>query len=202
MIPRFLGRHELTPAHQRAIFAALVSVLLALAACSSAPNPPSSAAPQDASVPPNATPLAETLVPSPTPPQYPWTDENAVMSGLCFESVYDAAGRTFVILDDRDLQRLFDLADSSQLCRHPVQRGSFDFSGERFLMGLWSRAVGCTARHDVTSVTRDDVARTYIINLRLVVEPGCDYELVRPFWIGLSDLTGYDVRLLVEQPAA
>lgn len=180
----------------------MVGILLTIAACSPAPNPPSSAAPQDVSIPPNATPLTETLVPSPTPPQYPWTDENAVMSGLCFESVNDAAGRTFVILDDRDLQRLFDLADSSQLCRHPVQRGSFDFAGGRFLMGLWSRAVGCTARHDVLGITRDDVAHTYIINLRLVVEPGCDYELVRPFWIGLSDLDGYDVRLLVEQPAA
>ena len=124
------------------------------------------------------------------------------MSGLCFESVNDAAERTFVVLDDRDLQRLYDLADSSQLCRHPVQRGSFDFSNNRFLMGLWSRAVGCNARHEVSSITRDDVARTFIINLRLVIESGCDYELVRPFWIGLSDLSGYDVRLLVEQPAA
>lgn len=202
MIPRFRGRHELTPAHKFTIFAALVWVLFALAACSPTPNPPSSAAPQDAGIPPGATQSAETLIPSPTPPQYPWTDESDVMSGLCFESVNDAAGRTFVILDDRDLQRLFDLADNSQLCRHPIQRGSFDFADGRFLMGLWSRAVGCAAHHEVSGITRDDVAHTFIISLQLVVEPGCNYELVRPFWIGLSDLSGYDVRLLVDQPAA
>ena len=137
-------------------------------------------------------------MPAPTQSQYPWTDENAVMSGLCFESVYDAAGRTFAILSDGDLQRFFDLADHSQLCRHPVGRGSFDFEGDRLLIGLWSKAVGCTAHHEVSRVNRDDVARTFIVSLRLVVETGCDYELVRPFWIGLSDLPGYDVRLLVQ----
>lgn len=175
---------------------ALVWAVVALAACTPAPSPPSSTAPQNATMQP-----AETIVPSPTPPQYPWTDENAVMSGLCFESVNDAAGRTFIILDDRDLQRLFDLADNSQLCRHPVQRGSFDFADGRFLIGLWSKAVGCAARHEVRDITRDDVAHTYIINLRLVVVPGCDYELVRPFWVGVSDLSGYDVRVLVDGTA-
>ncbi len=121
------------------------------------------------------------------------------MSGLCFESVADAAGQTFVIRSADELTRFYDLADNSQLCRHLVERTIVDFSGGRMLVGLWSKAVGCKARHDVINVQRDDVARTYIIHLRLVVETGCPYELVRPFWIGLSGLADYDVRLLVEE---
>jgi hypothetical protein len=119
------------------------------------------------------------------------------MSGLCFESVADAAGRTFVIRSADELAQFYDLADESELCRRPVRRASFDFSGGRVLAGLWSRAVGCTARHEVTAVQRDDTARAFVIALRLVVEGGCDYELVRPFWIGLSGVSGYDVRLMV-----
>lgn len=121
------------------------------------------------------------------------------MSGLCFESVYDAAERTFVIRSDAELTAFFDLADNSALCRHPVQRSSFDFTGGRLLIGLWSKALGCSAQHEVTNIQRDDVAKIYAISLRLVVQIGCNYELVRPFWIGLSDLSGYDVRLLVQR---
>jgi hypothetical protein len=134
----------------------------------------------------------------PTATLYPWTDASDMMSGLCFEAVYDAAGRTFVIRNADELTQLYDLADNSKLCRRPVRRASFDFSGDRFLAGLWSRAVGCAAQHEVVNINRDDTARTYTVTLRLVVEGDCNYELVRPFWIGLSGVSGYDVRLVVQ----
>jgi hypothetical protein len=120
------------------------------------------------------------------------------MNGLCFESVYDAAGRTFVIRSADELAQFYDLADNSQLCRRPVRRASFDFSGDRILVGMWSRAVGCTAQHRVVSTIRDDQARTVLITLRLMVEGVCNYELVRPFWISLSGVAEYDVRLVVQ----
>jgi hypothetical protein len=47
-------------------------------------------------------------------------------------------------------------------------------------------------------VARDEVARTYVVSLRLVIEGNCGYDLVRPFWIGLSGLAGYDIRLRVQ----
>jgi hypothetical protein len=143
-------------------------------------------------------PATAALPPTPTTSPYPWTDENAIMSGMCFESVNDAAGRTFVLRSPEDLLHFYDLADHSELCRHPVARSRFDFSDGRILAGLWSRGQGCTARHDVEGVTRDDTARTLFIFLKLVVEGNCDYELVRPFWIGLSSVSGYDVQFVVE----
>jgi hypothetical protein len=112
--------------------------------------------------------------------------------------VADAAGQTFVIRSADELTRFYDLADNSTLCRHPVERAVVNFSNGGVLAGLWSRAVGCKSRHDVISIERDDVAHTYVVRLRLVVEAGCSYELVRPFWIGLSGMADYDVRLLVE----
>ncbi len=178
MIPRFPFRNELTRVERRIFFVLLILFFTGLTACA-----PSTATPQ--SITPAAT-------------AYPWTDANAVMSGLCFEAVYDAAGRTFVIHNADELSQLYDLADHSQLCRHPVQRASFDFSGGNILVGLWSRAVGCNAHHDLISVRRDDAARTYAINLRLVVEGICNYELVRPFWVGLSGVSDYDVSLRVQ----
>lgn len=134
----------------------------------------------------------------PLPTETPlWADAARVMNGLCFEAVNDAAGRAFVIRSEAELTEFYDLADHSELCRRPVRRESFDFSGGRTLVGVWSRGVGCTARHEVTSARRDDVARTYSITLRLLVEGSCAYELVRPFWIALDDVAGYDIRLLV-----
>lgn len=194
MIPRFQGGNELKGIEFHRFFRSALLLLAFLTACTSLPL----------GVPPTETgtvgaPTASALPSAtPTPSIYPWTDESAVMNGLCFESVYDAVGRTFVIQSDAELTAFYDLADNSDLCRRPVERKRFDFTGGRLLIGLWSRTIGCTARHEVTNIQRDDVARIYAISLRLVAELGCNYELVRPFWIGLSDLSGYDVRLLVQ----
>ena len=138
------------------------------------------------------------IPPPPSPTPLPWTDAADVMSGLCFESVYDAAQQLFVIRSPEELTQFYDLADESELCRRPVRRADFDFSGGRILAGTWSRAIGCTARHEVTAVQRDDTEQTFVIALRLVVEGDCNYELVRPFWIALDGIPDYDVRMTVQ----
>lgn len=128
---------------------------------------------------------------------YPWTDETSIMQGLCFESIYDAAGQVFIFRVPEALTNLYDLADSSGLCSHPITRGTFDFSEGRILAGTWSRGRGCSAHHEITDIRQDDVAMIYAISVRLVTEGTCNYELVRPFWIGIHGKADYDVRLLI-----
>lgn len=151
---------------------------------------------------PTATPFPvptdlSTPPPEGTPLPYLLIDANPVMSGICFESVYDAAGRTFVLRSADDLTRLFNESDNSGYCRHPATRGTFDFSGGRAIIGTWSRGRGCDAHHNISGVSIDDVARTFIIRAELVVEGTCPYELVRPLWLGVTGYSDYDIRLLV-----
>jgi hypothetical protein len=146
------------------------------------------------SLPPTTTP-AQTFTPSP----YPWTDENAVMGGICFEAALDASGELFVLRNAANLIEFYDLADNSQFCRRPVTRYPFDFSDGPVLAGLWSSGRGCTARHDVLDVQRDDAEKTLMIRLRFVTEGDCNYELVQPFWIGLAGMQAYEIEVVVEQ---
>lgn len=155
----------------------------------------------------------ELIVPSPLPavtqpafpvptaftptPAYPWTDETAVMNGICFEAARDAAGQVFVLRSPDEHIRFYEQADASELCRQPVTRVPFDFSGGRVLAGLWSAGTGCTARHDVIGIARDDAARSLTIQLRFVTEGVCNYELVRPFWIGLDGVSDYAINVVV-----
>jgi hypothetical protein len=180
----------------RAVLLALAA--LALVACSR--DFPPTPTPTPLGPTPTAPESARTLVYSamtPTPWLYPWTDESVTMSGICFESAQDAAGRTFVIRSAEALRGFFDLADNSELCSQPVRRHEFDFSGGRVLAGLWSAASGCRARHEIESVRRDDTARTLFIYLRLIKEGDCLYELVRPFWIGINDAADYEIQFVV-----
>jgi hypothetical protein len=134
----------------------------------------------------------------PTAPPLPWQDASLVMAGICFEAAYDAAGQVFTLRSADDHIHLYDLADNSGLCRHPVVRHPFDFTGGRVLVGLWSAGRGCTARHDLLSFTRDDAARTITMRLALVIEGDCPYDLVRPFWAGLDAASDYTITLTVE----
>lgn len=131
-------------------------------------------------------------------PSGPYSDAAEVMSDICFESANDAAGRTFVLRSEDELAAFYGLADNSQLCRHPVARKSFDFSNGRVLAGLWSAGRGCTARHDELAFQRDDEAKHIIIRLKLVIEGNCNYELVRPFWIGIRNAQDYQITIEVE----
>lgn len=147
-----------------------------------------------------APPPAPLIVPttvSATNSIYPWTDETAVMSGICFEAALDAAGKVFVLRDAQAHIRFYHLADNSELCRRPVTRNGFDFASGRVLAGLWSAGTGCTARHDVLSIARDDATKTLLIRLNFVTEGDCNYELVRPFWIGLDGVRDYQIDIQV-----
>ncbi|MBZ0290354.1 MAG: hypothetical protein K8I30_22200 [Anaerolineae bacterium] len=120
------------------------------------------------------------------------------MSGICFEAALDTAGKVFILHNPQEHIRFYDLADNSQLCRRPVTRSPFDFKNGRVLAGLWSYGTGCAARHDVLAINRDDAARTLTIRLRFVTEGECDYELLRPFWIGLDGVGNYAITIEVE----
>lgn len=164
--------------------------LLALGGCIQlAPLPPGTIVPPTGPA-TNANPNSPASV-------YPWSNENAVMGGVCFEAALDTAGKVFVLRDAQAHIRFYDLADTSGLCRRPVARSGFDFNSGRVLAGLWSAGEGCTARHDVLAVARDDAAKTLVIRLRFVTEGACDYELVRPFWIGLDRVRDYQIDIQV-----
>lgn len=147
--------------------------------------------PPDAPLDAPATPTQQTQTPTaiPTTPAgltLPdgWTDETATVRGICFEAALDAAGRVFVIRDAEQHIQFYSLADNSGLCRRPVERLPFDFSGGRVLAGVWSAGTGCTARHEVIESRRD--AGEHRLTLRFITEGDCPYELVRPFWVGVT----------------
>lgn len=174
-----------------------VGLAVILSACTMSVSPlPTAALLPDMST-PTATPLP-TTAPTATP-AYPWTDENITASGICFEAARDAAGRVFVLRRAEEHIRFYDEVDSRRLCRQPVTRQPFTFDGGRVLAGLWSAGMGCTARHEVLSVQRDDTARTFTIQLRFVTDGDCAYELVRPFWVGLDGLGEYNIQFVVTQ---
>jgi len=176
-----------------------IAIVLLAAACGS--SPPADVTPPATLVSPTLATAALQAAPTPASAALPpgWTDESALMAGLCFESVWDAAGSgaTFILRSAASLTALYDLADNSGLCRHPVRRMEADFSGGRVIVGTWTRARGCTAQHVVREVRRDDIARIFALTIALHVEGACPYDLVRPFWIGLPGLVDYDVRLIV-----
>ncbi|RMG87968.1 MAG: hypothetical protein D6712_04585 [Chloroflexi bacterium] len=150
-------------------------------------------------LPPTPPPTIATIrLPTPAPGDiYPWQNANDIMRGICFEAANDAAEQTFVIRNAEEHIRFYNLADNSQLCRRPVERVPFDFGQGQVLAGLWNRGMGCKARHEVIDWVRDDTAHTFSINLRLVIEGDCPYELVRPFWIALEGVDDYDISITV-----
>lgn len=123
-----------------------------------------------------------------------------VHSGICFEAAFDARERVFIFHSPEEHIRFYDLADHSELCRRPVERRPFDFADGRVLAGLWSYGYGCTARHDIQSVERDDAARRITITAAFSVEGDCPYELIRPLWLGIADAAGYEIDLRVIRP--
>lgn len=144
---------------------------------------------------PGSTPV---LTVTPTPGSVQWRDAAAVMGGICFESANDAAGQVFVLRDATELNRFYDLADNSQLCRRPIQRAPFDFADGQVLAGLWSAGRGCTARHEIVGAGRDGTAGTITLRLRFITEGECNYELVRPFWVAVAAGPDEEVRIEVE----
>ena len=154
------------------------------------------------------TPFTPTAAPAPLmtvtggyqPQDYPGdlVDALPVMSGICFEAAYDAAGQVFVLRSADDHIQLYNLADNAGLCRQPVLRYPFDFSQGAVLAGGWSRGTGCTARHEVTRYERNAIRRTIDIETRFITEGDCPYELVRPFWVGIPGAQRYEITLTLD----
>lgn len=138
---------------------------------------------------------------SPPDPLYPWTDMPEIVSGVCFEAGWDAVGQVFVLRNETDLLRFYDLVDNSQLCRRPVRRVSFDFSNGRALVGLWSRGRGCTARHEVAGYILEAAARRLTLRMRFITEGACDYDLLRPFWISMAGVDTFDIQVEGSDPS-
>lgn len=155
---------------------------------------------------PSATPHPTGMIPStnssePFVTPYPGDlqDMLPILSGICFEAAWDAAGQVFILRNADDHIRFYDLADNSGLCRRPVTRHPFDFTQGEVLAGLWSRGYGCVARYDIFDYARDDEAKTARIVLDFVTEGHCPYELVRGFWVSIPNAQDYTIDIQVRE---
>jgi hypothetical protein len=142
---------------------------------------------------------ASTAIPTTTPVAAVALEQSDVMRGICFEAAFDAADQVFVLRSAEEHIRFYDLADNSRLCSQPVERVSFDFDSGRILAGLWNKGIGCTARHVIDDVIRDDDAKQVILNVRFITEGDCGYELVRPFWLALDGVADYAIDIRMTQ---
>ena len=124
-------------------------------------------------------------------------DELAVLSGICFNSAFDAREQVFVIRSAREHIDFYDLADNSELCRRPIERHPFDFTTGRILAGRWSYGFGCQAQHNILSVDKNDETKTIRIELLFITVGECDYELIRPFWVSIPDAQDYTIDIVV-----
>lgn len=181
-------------------FFIVLALVVLMVGCGWMENPPAATETMGASA-AAATVDADLMIPStPETPAsiYPWREARAIVSGICFEAAFDAAGRVFVLRDAVQHIEFYDLADNSRLCRQPVTRQPFDFSAGSILVGLWSSGTGCKARHEVIDYRQDDAAQRFILRLQFIVEGNCPYELVRPFWIALDGVRDYEIEVTVE----
>ncbi|MEM6284261.1 MAG: hypothetical protein AAF787_18865 [Chloroflexota bacterium] len=141
-----------------------------------------------------ATPAA---TPTATPVPLPWTDELFTMYGICFEAALDAAGEIVVLRSADEHIAYYNRVDASGLCRRPVAREPFEFEdGARVLAGTWSVGTGCAADHEVVDWAQED--DTLRVTVRFVTGGDCNYELVRPFWVGVDDVETVEITLLEE----
>ena len=120
------------------------------------------------------------------------------MEGVCFEAALDAAGRVFKIPNQSALDAFYGQVDHSQLCEDAVTHMTYPFNEGEIIVGLWSSGMGCTARHEVQNVLRDDAQKQEAIQLQFVTEGDCPYELVQPFWIALPQSADFDVQIVVQ----
>ena len=126
-----------------------------------------------------------------------WADTRDVMGGFCYESMFDARERVFALRSAEEHIAFYDGADNSGLCRRPVERMPFDFSEGNTLVGTWSYGIGCTASHTIEQIERNDEAQQLRIVVRFDVDGSCNYELIRPFWLGIAGVASYDIQLIV-----
>jgi hypothetical protein len=106
------------------------------------------------------------------------------------------AGQAFILTSQEQLDSLYDQIDSSKLCRRPIARQTFDFTG-RAVVGTWTYSPqGCTARHDLIRTRRNEENRMITLRYRFTVEGDCPYELIRPLWVAVENPDSYNLRLV------
>jgi hypothetical protein len=118
-----------------------------------------------------------------------------LLEGVCFEAAHAMAGQAFILTSQEQLDGLYNQIDASELCRRPIARHSFDFTG-RTVVGTWTYSPqGCTARHDFIRLRRSEENRVLTLRYRFVVDGDCPYELIRPLWVAVENPDSYDIRL-------
>lgn len=123
------------------------------------------------------------------------TDAAALLEGVCFEAAHAMSGQAFILTSQEQLNSLYDQIDSTKLCRRPIARQTFDFAG-RTVVGTWTYSPqGCTARHELIRVRRNDENRVLNLRYRFIVEGDCPYELIRPLWVAVDNPDSYNIRL-------
>lgn len=123
------------------------------------------------------------------------TDVTVLLEGVCFEAAHALSGQAFILTSQEQLNGLYDQIDSSQLCRRPIARQTFDFAG-RTVVGTWTYSPqGCTARHELVRLRRNDENRVMTLRYRFAVDGDCPYELLRPLWVAVDNPDSYEIRL-------
>lgn len=106
------------------------------------------------------------------------------------------AGQAFILTSQEQLNSLYDQIDGSKLCRRPIARQTFDFTG-RAVVGTWTYSPqGCTARHELIRARRNEENRMITLRYRFTVEGDCPYELIRPLWVAVENPDSYNLRLV------
>jgi hypothetical protein len=124
------------------------------------------------------------------------TDVAVLLEGICFEAAHALSGQAFILTSQEQLNGLYNQIDGSELCRRPIARHTFDFAGHT-VVGTWTYSPqGCTARHDLVRLRRNDENRVLNLRYRFIVEGDCPYELIRPLWIAVENPDSYNVRLV------
>jgi hypothetical protein len=131
-------------------------------------------------------------------PDYGWTDVSYLMEGVCFEAALNDVGKVFKLIDDNALNAFYAQINSSQLCEDPVNKVPYAFNDGAIIVGLWSAGTGCTARHAIKNVQRDNTQKQEAIQLQFITEGDCPYELVQPFWISLPQSQGFNVQIDIQ----
>lgn len=169
----------------------LILVCVALVACNlHAPLPPAPDATAEAT--------AEVIVLPTVTLVSDWVDASGLVSGVCFEAAFDAAGQIFILRNAADLTNFYNQVDNSNLCRRAITRQTFDFSRGDVVVGLWSVGAGCAARHDVFAFERDNDPEEIRLILGLDTQGTCNYELVRPFWVSFPDAQDHEITVSVD----
>lgn len=169
-----------------------IALLLALLyACNMQVGEPPLEVPEVASLPT----VTAVSTPLPFEADNPYQDASAIMEGVCFNYWIEQVNRVFVIGSAQEHIRFYNDVDESELCRFPVDRHPFDFTG-RIMVGAVNVGTGCQAITEPLALVTDAANQTVTLRVGWGVTGECDYRLVRPFWVSIArPPEGYRVQM-------